>query len=236
MISRISTALILALWANTAAALSCENIEFEGASYAICRVDVAADQPRLFLNKSDGTPYGHFSALPGKPRFAMNAGMYHADRSPVGHYIEDGQETMRVIPNAGPGNFGLLPNGILCINPDAALVIETLRYVDEPPSCAFATQSGPMLVIDGALHPRFLPDSTSRHIRNGVGSSADGGELIFAISNRRVTFHEFGRLFREFLGVDQALYLDGSISRLYAPEIGRNDFGVQLGPIVAVID
>ena len=92
-----------------------------------------------------------------------------------------------------------------------------------------------MLVIDGALHPRFLPDSTSRHIRNGVGTTADGGHAVFAISDSAVTFHEFGRLFRDGLGLPNALYLDGSVSRLYAPSIGRADAGFALGPILGVV-
>ncbi|MFC3119046.1 phosphodiester glycosidase family protein [Jhaorihella thermophila] len=168
--------------------------------------------------------------------FAMNAGMYHDDRSPVGHYVEDGQEQMRVIPNAGPGNFGLLPNGVFCIRAGRADVIETRRYLVERPACTHATQSGPMLVIDGELHPRFLPDSTSRHIRNGVGTSADGRRVVFAISEGTVTFHEFGRLFRDGLGLPNALYFDGKISRLYAPGIGRNDVGFAMGPIVGVVE
>ena len=72
-------------------------------------------------------------------------------------------------------------------------------YVDQAPECRFATQSGPMLVIDGELHPRFLPDSTSLYVRNGVGTSADGTRAVFAISEDYVTFHEFGSLFRDVL-------------------------------------
>ncbi|MEO0358991.1 MAG: hypothetical protein AAF386_12010, partial [Pseudomonadota bacterium] len=66
---------------------------------------------RLFLNDPSGNPYGHFSALPDTVIFAMNAGMYHRDRSPVGHYIEDGVELMRPGPGAGPRNVGMVPNG-----------------------------------------------------------------------------------------------------------------------------
>ena len=92
-----------------------------------------------------------------------------------------------------------------------------------------------MLVIDGELHPRFLPDSTSRHIRNGVGTTEDGKHAVFAISENSVTFHEFGRLFRDGLKLPDALYLDGSVSRLFAPAIGRSDAGFALGPIVGVV-
>ena len=89
-----------------------------------------------------------------------------------------------------------------------------------------------MLVIDGALHPRFLIDSDSRYVRNGVGVSPDGQTAWFAISDRAVTFHEFGRLFRDGLGARDALYFDGSVSRLYAPALNRADFGRRLGPII----
>ena len=91
-----------------------------------------------------------------------------------------------------------------------------------------------MLVIDGELHPRFLVDATSRYIRNGVGTSADGTTAYFAISNLPVTFNQFGRLFRDVLGTPNALYFDGSVSRLHAPALERSDFGRTLGPIVAV--
>ncbi|KAG1715271.1 Ribosome-binding factor A [Nymphon striatum] len=139
------------------------------------------------------------------------------------------------LPNAGPGNFGLLPNGILCLRDGRADVIETLKFRDTAPDCTHATQSGPMLVIDGELHPRFLPDSTSRYIRNGVGTSADGTQAVFVISDTSVTFHEFGSFFRDALEMPNALFLDGNVSRLYAPELGRADSGRRMGPIVGVV-
>ena len=96
-------------------------------------------------------------------------------------------------------------------------------------------QSGPMLVIDGGLHPRFIPDSPSRHVRNGVGTSPDGQRVVFAISQRAVNFHDFARFFRDGLNLSNALYFDGKVSRLYAPDVGRSDFGFALGPIVGVV-
>jgi uncharacterized protein YigE (DUF2233 family) len=164
----------------------------------------------------------------------MNAGMYHSDRSPVGLYIEEGREAAPLVTREGPGNFGLLPNGVFCLSDGRAQVIETLRYAQERPTCRYASQSGPMLVIDGDLHPRFLTDSDSRYIRNGVGTAADG-RAWFVISDDPVNFHRFARVFRDHLGVDQALYFDGKVSRLYAPGLGRNDLGFPLGPMVGLV-
>lgn len=224
------------------AVAGCRDIDWQGNAFAVCELDMAGADLRLFLNDRDGRPFGQFSAIDSSLAasgltlaFAMNAGMYHADRRPVGLYVEDGREVSPVVTRAGPGNFGLVPNGVFCIRDGRADVIETRAFVRKKPACRFASQSGPMLVIDGALHPRFLKDSTSRYVRNGVGTSADGRRAVFAISRRAVTFHEFGNLFRDYLGMPNALYFDGNISRLYAPEIGRNDLGFAMGPVVGLV-
>jgi uncharacterized protein YigE (DUF2233 family) len=243
----LSVALLLALLGALAPgallAAECRQTTFDGARYSLCEVDMQSEDLRLFLNAPDtGAPLGSFPAIDAmlEPEgltlgFAMNAGMYHSNRAPVGHYVEDGQQLMRLITRAGPGNFGLLPNGVLCLRKGRADVIETLRFQREAPACEYATQSGPMLVIDGALHPRFLPDSDSLYIRNGVGTTQDGTRAVFVISDEPVNFHAFGRLFRDHLKLPQALYFDGSISRLYAPALGRSDIGFPMGPVVGTV-
>ena len=166
----------------------------------------------------------------------MNAGMYHDDLRAVGLLVIDGDEKSGIVTAGGGGNFGLLPNGVFCsggARPFA--VIESRAFAKASPQCRLATQSGPILVIDGDLHPRFLVDSDSRYIRNGVGVSDDGRTAWFAISEQSVTFHEFGRFFRDGLKARDALYFDGSISRLYAPGVGRADWGRSLGPIIGIV-
>ena len=224
----------------------CERTEFEGRGYVVCTV-AAADEPRLrlWLDGEGGAPLKDFGRVrgtlaPGEVLgFAMNAGMYHADFSPVGLLVMDGETRGELVTAGGGGNFGLLPNGVFCTGAGAGrpfAVIESRAFAAAPPACRLATQSGPMLLIEGALHPRFLVDSDSRHIRNGVGVSADGGTAWFAISSAPVTFHEFGRFFRDALGARDALYFDGSISRLYAPGLGRADRGRALGPIIGYVE
>ena len=234
-------ALGLMLPALPAAASHCEDRAFDGASFTVCRIDPAEETVRLFLYDPEGKPFASFRALnrtlgaEGKELgTATNAGMYHPDRSPVGLYVENGRQVRGIVTSDGPGNFGLLPNGVLCLNEGEARVIESLTFEKHGPACRDATQSGPMLVIDGKLHPRFLAESDSRYVRNGVGVGEDG-TLWLAISNEPVNFHHFARLFRDDLGTPDALYFDGNISRLFDAETGRHDAGWPMGPIIGTV-
>lgn len=231
-------AALLAL-AAPAGAQTCRAIVFEDTPFTVCQAQAGADL-RLWLNDAEGRLIGTPERLANELAegealaFAMNAGMYHPDRRPVGLHVENGATVAPIVTAAGPGNFGMLPNGVFCADQDFA-VIESRRFAQDAPACRIATQSGPMLVIEGALHPRFLPESDSLNIRNGVGVSADGQTAWFAISDAPVTFHRFARLFRDELGAPDALYLDGSVSRLIAPGLGRADLGVPMGPIIGVV-
>jgi uncharacterized protein YigE (DUF2233 family) len=232
-------AAVLILAPVAAEAVECRDTSFEGASYTVCEVQAGEDL-RLFHSGPDGA-YGSFrdvdEALGAEGKalgFAMNAGMYHRDLAPVGLYVEDGVEVSKIVTSDGPGNFGLLPNGVFCIGEDFR-VIESRAFKKAKPDCRYATQSGPMLVIKGKLHPKFLPGSDSTYVRNGVGVSEDGTRAVFAISNDAVNFHSFARLFRDELGLPDALYFDGNISRLYAPSLDRHDGGFPMGPIVGTV-
>lgn len=222
----------------------CETVTFELAPYLVCSFDTRTDDIRLFLRDEAGTPFGQFDRLAnhvaaqgGSLIFAMNAGMYHDDRRPVGLYVEEQQSEMGLVKTPGPGNFGMLPNGVFWLEDGAAGVTETLayaeRFAEDPPR--FATQSGPMLVVDGELHPVLNPDGTSIRRRNGVGVSADGHRVVFVISDAPVNFHSFARFFRDKLDLPNALYLDGAVSKVYAPALERNETGLDMGPIVGVV-
>ena len=232
--------LVLTLIAFPVKALDCQRLLHLGSPYTVCEVDPATADLRLFHSDERGL-LGHYSRVNQKLAaegrvlsFAMNGGMYHQDRTPVGLYVEDGQEITPLLTGRSGGNFGLLPNGVFCIRPSRADVIETRHFAAIRPNCRFATQSGPMLVIDGTLHPRFIEGGSSRHIRNGVGTSADGRRVVFAISDARVNFHDFATLFRNTLGLPNALFLDGKVSRVFIPGQGRRDIGFPVGPMIGL--
>ncbi|MBI1416964.1 MAG: hypothetical protein GC146_07070 [Limimaricola sp.] len=231
------------VWAGAAGAAVCGRMQFEGANYTVCAARPAQDDLRLFLDDANGQPYGSFSAVrtaleaEGKHLvFAMNGGMYRPDLSPVGYYVEDGVERTPLLTGASKGNFGMLPNGVFCIGSDTAQVIETRLFARTRPACRYATQSGPMLVIGGKLHPRLIAGSPSRLVRNGVGTTAAGDRAVFVIADKPVNLYDFARAFRDALGLSDALYLDGRVSRLYAPAIGRDDIGLPMGPIVGLVE
>ena len=142
---------------------------------------------------------------------------------------------MAFITGNGPSNFGLLPNGIFCFNKREFLILETKKFAQSKIQCQYATQSGPLLVIDGKIHPKFIKDGTSKFVRSGVGITRDRSKAIFLISNTAVNFHHFASTFLDHFKIYNALYLDGNISRLYSPKLNRIDFGFDIGPIVAVV-
>ena len=178
-------------------------LSFSGASYAVCSFNLAKDRVRTFWRGNDGNPYRTFDALAadleakGKSlRFAMNGGMYRGDLSPVGLYIEDGR--MMVPPNTVTltgaqsqiPNFYKKPNGVFYIGEGRAGILETGRFLAEKPEANFATQSGPMLLINGKIHPAFIVNSTDRKPRDGVGLSSRN-EIYFVITKSWVSFYEF---------------------------------------------
>jgi uncharacterized protein YigE (DUF2233 family) len=228
---------LLAASVAVAGAEPCRPYQFDGSRFTVCVIDLRMHDLRLYWKDQDEQPYASFARLPRQQGsvervFAMNAGMYLEDLRPAGLYIEDG-DVLRPANNAdGPGNFHMKPNGVFMVRAGEAAVLDTERYLAEAPTADLATQSGPMLVIDGELHHRFIPDSNSLRMRNGVGVR-NGHEVLFAISEHPVNFHQFARLFRDGLGCDNALYLDGSMSSLHAPALGRSDFVRPMGPIIA---
>ncbi len=226
-------------------ASGCRPLKFEDASMVVCRYSLDGFEIALHHRGPEGELIGTFYRLGELFKtddlvFAMNGGMYSPGWEPVGLYVEDGQTIKSANTNDGYGNFHLKPNGIFYTRKDPqtsyirADIAVTEDFLESKPEAVDATQSGPMLVINGALHPRFLKDGTSKHRRNGVGVSDDGRTVYFAIADTPVNFHTFARLFRDYLGVNNALYLDGAVSKLYARDLARMDRGLPMGPMISV--
>jgi uncharacterized protein YigE (DUF2233 family) len=243
-------ALLLAAFASAAEAAPCRSESFEGMRYWVCSFDLTETDLRIFWRNDKRKPYRTFSALADDLAdrglelvFAMNGGMYGVELRPIGLLIEDGQELRRANMAEPPAdvspvpNFYKKPNGVFYIADSEAGVMETGKYLEAAPAARFATQSGPLLVIDGALHPAFIEGSTDRRLRNGVGVSSPT-TVHFAISQGRVNFHDFARFFRDRLGSDNALYLDGgSAPGLFSPQLQRNDRPGHggYGPIIGAV-
>lgn len=163
--------------------------------------------------------------------FAMNAGMYKEDFSPLGLYIENNKTLQKLNSSSGNGNFYLKPNGVFYITKDKIAKISKTDDFMPRNAISFATQSGPMLVIDGEIHPEFKEHSTNLNIRNGVGILPNN-EIIFAISSDEINFYDFANYFKK-MGCKNALYLDGFVSRIYFPKMKKihtdGKFGVMIG-------
>jgi uncharacterized protein YigE (DUF2233 family) len=231
--------LAVGLCAKAAPAV-CAPKTFDGATYTVCPFDPRHDDLRLFWKGADNRPYGSLAALAEALKlkgqrliFAMNAGMFAEDQSPIGLYIENRRKLHDANTRGGATNFHMKPNGVFWIGDGVAGVTETDRFLANPPAARFATQSGPMLIVDGRIHPKILPTGTSEKIRNGVGACE--GSIVFAIAEEPVNFDAFARLFRDGLSCRNALFLDGSVSSLYAPELKRDDELEPIGPIVGVV-
>ncbi|WP_159437472.1 phosphodiester glycosidase family protein [Hymenobacter daecheongensis] len=166
--------------------------------------------------------------------FAMNAGMFTPTHAPVGLYIEDFQTRVPLNTGTGRGNFYLKPNGVFYLLADGrAGVCETSRFRPRP-TVRYATQSGPLLVLDGQIHPAFTPGSRNLNIRNGVGVLPNG-HVLLAMSKTPVSLYDFAAWFRR-QGCRQALYLDGAISRAYLPAQGWVQTDGDLGVLIGVAE
>jgi uncharacterized protein YigE (DUF2233 family) len=238
----LAIALTMTIAPNSLFAAECAPFEFQNTRATVCHVDTRLQRLQLFHSDDQGRPLKYFSAVNRllKARgerlaFAMNAGMYHSDYAAVGLLIIEGQQMRPLNLASDEGNFFLKPNGVFLVGDAGARVIESSRFASLDANVRIATQSGPLLVIDGALHPAFRPDSSSRLIRNGVGVLSDH-EVVFAISDEPVTFHEFAVLFRNGLGCKDALFLDATVSSFYSVNLDRADVRAPLGPIIGVTE
>ena len=235
-------ALIIAVLCGHTSGVEFSEAQIAGKRVTVCRVNVRKERLELFLRDDSGQPFRRFERLSAwlEPRrqklvFAMNAGMYQRDGSPVGLCVADGRQLNPLNTNEGPGNFFLKPNGVFVVTSSGARILESSEFPRLSEPIKLATQSGPLLLRNGKAHPAFKPDSQNRLVRNGVGVSSPE-VAVFVISEAPVTFQEFAVLFRDVLGCSDALFLDGVISSLHSPQLKRSDQKVDLGPIIGVVE
>lgn len=218
---------------------ACRSIIFEDSSLTHCLAVPSRHRIAMALGPEGGSPYRSLGAFartrdPATIAFAMNAGMFDDDGQPIGYFVQ-GSERLKALNTAdGEGNFHMKPNGVF-YGSDGKWEIRTtedfLANVSDRPE--FGTQSGPMLVVAGKLHPEITRDGPSRLVRNSVGID-DRGRAHFVISNAPLSFGKLARFYRDELKVANALYLDGTVSALWNPATDRVDAGAPIGPIVVV--
>lgn len=204
-------------------------------------VDPAQGKLKLYWKNASGIPYGSLGnlkkelAAQGQTlQFAMNGGMYMKDQSPQGLFIQEGKEKHTIVKQTkGYGNFYMQPNGVFYVTKEGKGVVAKSSDFKKSNNIHYATQSGPMLLIDGQYHPKFIKGSQNLHIRNGVGILPNG-KLLFAMSKERINFYDLATFFKQ-RGCQNALYLDGFVSRTYLPAKGSyqldGNFGVIIGEI-----
>ncbi|MCJ8152143.1 phosphodiester glycosidase family protein [Chryseobacterium sp. SSA4.19] len=165
--------------------------------------------------------------------FAMNGGMFIQHNIPKGLYVENFKTLNPINTLAGKGNFYLKPNGIFYVTKSNESAIVSTENFKANPKIKFATQSGPMLIIDGKINPAFQNHSRNLNIRNGVGILKNGSP-VFVMSKKEINLYSLASLFKS-LECENALYLDGFVSRTYFPKgnwIQKDgDFGVIIGII-----
>ena len=226
-------ALVGSSWAKAAPApdpAGLSSVAFHGVSYSIFTVDPKKEDLRLFWKDDQGNLLHDFAGLEKavnakgeKLLFAANAGMFEPDFKPVGLLVQDSKEVTPLNLNDGAGNFYMKPNGVFLINDKhEARVIDSVDYATQLSPAVWATQSGPLLVHGGEIHPDFIGDSKNLQIRSGVGVRKDG-TIEFAISRQPVNFYDFASLFLNKLRCPNALYLDGHISAFHVPSMKDSD-------------
>lgn len=224
---------------------ACQKASFEDVTLTHCIADPTRHRIVMDLapgsGGTDDTPYRSLANLAAgrdanapSVAFAMNGGMFDGGGRPIGYYVENGNRTKELSLSDGPGNFHMKPNGVF-YGSSTKWQIRTsddfLRTVGDRPD--FGTQSGPMLVIDGKLHPQITNDGPSKAIRNAVGIDQQG-RAHFVMSDQPLSFGQLARFYRDELETPNALFLDGNVSVLWDPVADRLNSSAPIGPIIVV--
>lgn len=232
---QIRMAFIVALLA----AASLNSVKQPGSRVLVYIADPARQEIRFYWKNDSGVILGDFQRLKAflaqkekRLVFAMNGGMFKPDYAPVGLYVEAGKLLSPLDTGSGSGNFYLKPNGVFYITTaNQAGICQTSAFRNLR-NIKYATQSGPMLLMNGEVHPAFNKGSANLNIRNGVGL-LPGNKLLFAMSTEPIGFYDFAEFFKE-RGCLDALYLDGFVSRTFLPEKGYGQTEGKMGVMIGI--
>lgn len=212
---------------KAAFALESRTITLDNKTFRLLEVPVQS--LNLHWQNADGKAYGSMVKLKkslaneGKTVLAMmNAGIYSHNDVPAGLHVENGTILKTLNTNKGQGNFHLQPNGVFLLSKAGQASIVTTadyqqHYAGNEKALKLATQSGPMLLINGKINRKFLPNSPSEYSRNGICTTAKGKVYFLATDAFpavKSNLYQFASAAQQ-IGCDNALYLDGSISKLY---------------------
>lgn len=221
--------------------------DFKGMRYYMCVVNMESKTQEInfHLKNKVGKNYSSIlSLLKDKELDSLdflmvtNGGMYTPNHEPQGLFIEKGK-TIKPLDESTTNNntnFYLFPNGVFYIDSNNnANIKNTTEYskLCKTLPIKYATQSGPMLVVENKIHDKFVQGSKNINIRSGVGI-VDNKNVIFLISNGYVNFWDFATVFKDVFGCKNALYLDGAISLMYLNIVNKNDVGGNFGPLISV--
>ena len=219
-------------------------------SYTAFVADLDQYEINLHLRNPDTRlPFCHFAdvknyldAVGQAPEMITNAGMFTPRYTPQGLYIEEDSIDRYSIDTGkfvSKGNFYIQPNGVFYIDAHALPHIDTTdEFVRLQKNRNFnpliATQSGPMMVVNGLVNQAFTLGSANLNIRNGVGLISEK-KIVFIISDVPCNFYDFATTFKDIFGCPYALYLDGFISKMYVAEKKAPMPDGNFGPIFSIV-
>ena len=218
-----------------------------GVMYNMYIANLDSEQIRMHLFNHGKQKYYSLGAVKERllndklePLMITNGGMYTKSNEPVGLYIESGSNIsyrLDTSKRVSDENFYLYPNGVFYIDSNNIAHINTTDYFfklqqEGKVNPISATQSGPMLVIDGKLHDKFSPGSQNEKIRSGVGL-VNKKTVVFLITLDESNFYNFATVFKDIFSCKDALFLDGAISQMYLKNINPV-VGGNFGPIISV--
>jgi len=237
-------AMLLMLSISPAHAVELHQYRYNQVSINTCHIDLQHDTLQMFWKDNTGALLGTFANLRAwlRPQgkdlaCATNAGIYDKDHKPLGLYIEDGVilHKLNTRQNAY-GNFYLQPNGVFIVEDRQARIVDTVS-VDNDRSywltnARYATQSGPIMLRNGEINSAFDPGSINMVVRNAVCIDTSH-QVVLAMARNPISFYDFAQFLRDKLRCVDALYLDGSVSRIY-PSL-EADLGPAFGAMIAVV-